>query len=79
MGQSCFQNHWLQQPEFSGCVQRDSNNVFSAYCHVCKHNFDVKNKGEGTIKSHGTGTKHITNYVDNNGKCRCLIRLDFFL
>ena len=61
MGKSRFQNHWLERPEFVGWLRRDSKDVFRAYCNVCQRSFDVKNMGEGAVKSHAGGTKHIAN------------------
>ena len=60
MGRSRFQNHWMDRPEFVR-LRRDSTDVFRAYCRVCQRSFDVKNMGEGAVKSHGAGAKHVTN------------------
>ena len=53
MGRSRFQNHWMNRPEFVDWLRRDSTDVFRAYCRVCQRSFDVKNMGEGAVKSHG--------------------------
>ena len=63
MGRSCFQSYWLQRPEFTDWIQKDSNDVFRAYCRVCKRSFDVKNMGEGAVKSHSAGAKHLANMM----------------
>ena len=36
-------------------LRRDSTDVFRAHCRVCQRSFDVKNMGEGAVKSHGAG------------------------
>ena len=61
MGRSRFRNHWMERPEFVDWLRRDSNDVFRAYCRVCQLSFDVKNMGEGAVKSHGAGAKHVDN------------------
>ena len=61
MDRSRFQNHWMDRPEFVDWLRRDSTDVFRAYCRVCQRSFDVKNMGEGAVKSHGAGAKHVAN------------------
>ena len=61
MGRSRFQNHWMERREFVDWLRRDSNDVFRAYCQVCQLSFDVKNMGEGAVKSHGAEAKHVAN------------------
>ena len=53
MGRPLFQNHWMDQPDFVDWLRRDSTDVFRSYCRVCQRSFDVKNMGEGAVKSHG--------------------------
>ena len=64
MGRSRFQNHWMDRPEFVDWLRRDSTDVFRAYCRVCQRSFDVNNMGEGAVKSHGAGAKHVANMTD---------------
>ena len=45
--------HWMDQPDFVDWLRRYSNDVFRSYCRVCQRSFDVKNMGEGAVKSHG--------------------------
>ena len=61
MGRSRFQNHWMDRPEFGDWLRRDSSDVFRGYCRVCQRSFDVKNMGEGAVKSHAAGAKHVAN------------------
>ena len=65
MRRSLFQNHWMDRPEFVDWLRRDSNDVFRAYCRVLRRSFDVKNMGEGAVKSHGVGAKHVANMMQS--------------
>ena len=69
MRKSRFQNHWMQRPDFVDWLRRDSKDVFRAYCNVCQQSFDVKNMGEGAVKSHAGSRKHIAN-LKNLDLCR---------
>ena len=51
----------MDRPEFVDWLRRDSTDVFRAYCRVCQRSFDEKNMGEGAVKSHGAGAKHVAN------------------
>ena len=57
MGRSSFQNHWMDRPEFVDWLRRDSTDAFR----VCQHSFDVKNMGDGAVKSYVAGAKHVAN------------------
>ena len=66
MGRSRFQNHWMERREFVDWLRRDSNDVFRAYCRVCQLSFDVKNMGEGAVKSNGAEAKHVANMTQGH-------------
>ena len=53
----------MERPEFVDWLRRDSNDVRRAYCRVCRRSFDVKNMGEGAVKSHGAEAKHVANMM----------------
>ena len=52
----------MDRPEYIDWLRRDSNDVFHAYCRVCRRSFDVKNMGEGAAISLGAGVNlfHMT-------------------
>ena len=71
MGRLHFQNHWMDRPEFVDWLRRDSNDVFRAYCLLYRRSFDVKNMGEGAVKSRCRG-KHVANMMQSKQLTRTM-------
>ena len=60
MGKSKFQPDWLNKPSYATWLAANRN-AFSAYCQVCRSNFDVTAMGEAAVRSHSTGKRHLAN------------------
>ena len=69
MGKSKFQPDWLNKPSYATWLAANRNDAFSAYCQVCRSNFDVTAMGEAAVRSHSTGKRHLANVRRREATC----------
>ena len=58
-GNCVFNRLWLEQAEYRSWIEECKGDRFSAYCKLCKKQFEVKATGESAVKKHSTGKKHL--------------------
>lgn len=60
MGKCKFSDTWLEKTEFRAWLRPVANNVFEAYCLVCKKAIKLGTLGVRALESHAKSEKHLT-------------------
>lgn len=60
MGKCKFSDTWLEKTEFRAWLRPVANNVFEAYCLVCKKVIKLGTLGVRALESHAKSEKHLT-------------------
>ena len=61
MGKCKFNEAWRDKESFRHWLKPVDNNVFEAFCTVCKKNIQLGTMGVKTLESHAKSNKHIHN------------------